>query len=430
MDLTENIKKGMKEGRYDDTLMYLYSCDKNDTAKYADRYLDVIDCFEQTFGKKDEIALFSAPGRTEIGGNHTDHQHGCVLAGSVNLDVIAAAAPNGTNEIRIQSRGYSMDVININDLEVKEEQYDKAISLIRGVVKKFVDLGYEVKGFDAYTISNVLKGSGLSSSAAFEVLVGTIINGLFADNEVSAVDIAKFGQYAENVYFGKPSGLMDQMASSVGSVVSIDFESTENPIIKKVDFDLKGHGYALCIIDSGADHADLTHEYAAVTEDMKEVAAYFGKEYLREVDEKDFMANMKDIREKLKNDRAVLRAFHFFHDTRRAVDEAKALEENDFDRFFKLSKESGRSSYMYLQNVYASSMPKSQAMSVTLAMCDELLGDRGAYRVHGGGFAGTVQAFVPFDMLDEFKTRIEAVLGEGMCHVLSIRPTGGYELKL
>ena len=430
MKTTEQIKKNIISGEYDEQFCYIYSCEKDSVKKYADRYIEVMEGFEEIFGKSEEMALFSAPGRTEIGGNHTDHQHGCVLAASVNLDVIGAVALNGTNQIRIKSKGYDMDVVDLDDLEINEAQYDKAISLIKGVAKKFVDMGYEIKGFDAYTISNVLKGSGLSSSAAFEVLVGTIINGLFANNEVSAVDIAKIGQYAENVYFGKPSGLMDQMASSVGSVVSIDFESTESPVIKKVDFDLKSKGYALCIIDSGADHADLTCEYAAVPQEMKAVAEYFGKEYLRQVDEADFMANIKSIREKLGNDRAVLRAYHYFNDTRRAVEQADAIREGDFDKFFEINKQSGRSSFMYLQNIYANSMPTSQAMSVALMMCEELLNGKGSYRVHGGGFAGTVQAFVPFDMLDNFKQKMEAVLGEGMCHVLSIRPVGGYELKL
>lgn len=427
MRSVQEFKDDLKNGQYADILTYIYGT--ADTQKYAQRYIEVIDEFEKTFGKAEEIALFSAPGRTEIGGNHTDHQHGCVLAASVNLDVIAAARPNGTNQVRIQSRNYKMDVIDLDDLGVHEEQFDKAIALIRGVLKKFVDLGYPVQGFDAYTISNVLKGSGLSSSAAFEVLVGTIINGLFCNSEVTPVDIAKFGQYAENVYFGKPSGLMDQMASSVGSVVAIDFESTENPKINKVDMNLQKYGYSLCIIDSGADHADLTDEYATIPSDMKEVAQFFGKQYLREVDEKEFKANMKALREKIKNDRAVLRAMHFFNDNKYAQIEADALRMDDFDTFLKFNKASGRSSYMYLQNIYTASMPKSQAVAITLALCDEILGERGSYRVHGGGFAGTVQAFVPDDMLDEFKTRIEAVLGEGMCHVLSIRPVGGYELK-
>lgn len=427
MRSTQEIKQSLKNGQYSEILAYIYR--SVDTEKYADRYLEVIDEFEKTFGEAEELALFSAPGRTEIGGNHTDHQHGCVLAASVNLDVIAAARPNGTNQIRIQSRNYKMDIIDLDDLEIHEEQFDKAIALIRGVVRKFVDLGYPVKGFDAYTISNVLKGSGLSSSAAFEVLVGTIINGLFCDNEVKPVEIAKFGQFAENVYFGKPSGLMDQMASSVGSVVAIDFESTENPKIEKVDLNLQQYGHALCIIDTGADHADLTSEYATIPADMKEVAAFFGKEYLREVNENEFMSNIKEIREKIQNDRAVLRAIHFFNDNRYAQEEAEALKNYDFETFLKLNRLSGRSSYMYLQNIFAASMPKAQAVSLTLALCDKILGDRGSYRVHGGGFAGTVQAFVPLDMLDEFKEKIEAVLGEGMCHVLSIRPVGGYELK-
>ncbi len=429
MKSVNDTKNAIINGEYNDKLKYLYACDDSNVKYYADRYIDVIDSFEETFGKARDIALFSAPGRTEIGGNHTDHQHGCVLAGSVNLDVIAAARPNGTNTVRIQSRNYKMDVIDLDDLEIHKEQFDKAIALIRGVIKRFVDLGYDVEGFDAYTTSNVLKGSGLSSSAAFEVLVGTIINGLFANTEVSPIEIAKFGQYAENVYYNKPSGLMDQMASSVGSVVAIDFKSVEEPAVNKVEFDLNKHGHALCIIDSGADHAELTDEYAAVPADMKEVAGFFGKDYLREVDKDEFYANIKNIREKINNDRAVLRAIHFFDENERVQKEVEALKNDDFEQFRALVKESGHSSYMYLQNVFAPSMPKAQAVSLTIALCDRILGDRGAYRVHGGGFAGTVQAFVPFDMLDEFKNKIEAVLGDGMCHVLSIRPVGGYELK-
>ncbi len=425
---TQIIKEGLKNGSYKQQLSMLYVCPEEQTKSYADRYLDVLNSYEEVFGTVEEAALFSAPGRTEIGGNHTDHQHGCVLAGSVNLDVIAAACPNGTDQIRIQSRNYPMDEISLNDLEVNEAQFDKAISLIRGVVKKFVDLGYPVKGFNAYTISNVLKGSGMSSSAAFEVLVGTIINGLFCNNEVSPVEIAKFSQYAENVYFGKPSGLMDQMASSVGSAVAIDFRDTNEPVIEKVAFDFAKSGHALCIVDSGADHADLTHEYASIPADMKQVAAFFGKEVLRDVDEKEFMENIPQLRKKINNDRAVLRAFHFFHDNRYAQEEVAALKANDFKQFCALVRKSGASSFMYLQNVFASSMPEEQSVSLALALCDEILGERGAYRVHGGGFAGTVQAFVPNDMLEEFRSRIEAVLGVGRCHILSIRPVGGYQL--
>lgn len=420
---------GLRNGAYREQLEYIYSCNSEKVDFYAERYIDVIDSFTKTYGDAQDIALFSAPGRTEIGGNHTDHQHGCVLAGSVNLDVIAAARPNGTNTVRIQSRNYAMDVIELDDLEIHEEQFDKAIALIRGILKKFTELSVEVKGFDAYTTSNVLKGSGLSSSAAFEVLVGTVINGLFADNRISPIEIAQIGQYAENVYFNKPSGLMDQMASSVGSVVSIDFNDTEKPIVNKVEFNLSKHQHALCIIDSGADHADLTDEYATIPSDMKEIAAYFGKQYLREVDPDEFYKNIRNIRNKINNDRAVLRAIHFFNDNQTAQDEVKALENDDFEEFLRLIRKSGQSSYMYLQNIYASSMPKQQAVAVVLAICDKLLGNRGAFRVHGGGFAGTIQAFVPFDMLDSFKEEMENVVGKDMCHILSIRPVGGYELK-
>ncbi len=426
---TNELKKQLKNGEFNEKLAYMYACEKEDAQKYADRYLKVIDGFGEAFGGSDEIRLFSAPGRTEIGGNHTDHQHGCVLAASLNLDVIGAASLNGTNKVRIKSEGYPMDEIDLDDLEVHTEQYGKAISLIRGILKAFADKGYKLAGFDAYTISSVLKGSGMSSSAAFEVLVGNFVNSLFANDEVDAVEIAKIGQFSENVYFGKPCGLMDQMASSVGSVVAIDFNDTKNPIIEKVKFDFTKSGHSLCIIDSGADHADLTDEYASIPSEMKKVAEFFGKDFLREVDPTEFNAKMADVRKAINNDRAILRAIHFFNDNERARDEVKALKNDDFEMFCDLIKKSGYSSYMYLQNVYASSMPAQQAVSLTLALCDEILGENGAYRVHGGGFAGTVQAFVPNDMLEEFKNKIESVLGSGMCHILSIRPVGGCEVK-
>lgn len=426
---TIELKKKLNNGDFADKLALMYACGKEDTKKYADRFLEVIDGFEKTFGGSEEMRLFSAPGRTEIGGNHTDHQHGCVLAASLNLDVIGAAALNGTNIVRIQSKGYPIDEIDLDNLEVDETQYEKASALIRGILKKFSDMGYKLRGFDAYTISSVLKGSGMSSSAAFEVLVGNIVNGFFANGEVDAVEIAKIGQFAENVYFGKPSGLMDQMASSVGSVVAIDFNDTNKPIIERVDFDFSTSGHALCIIDSGADHADLTSEYAGITDEMKKVAEFFGKEYLREVDPVEFTDKLSEVRKAVKNDRAILRAIHFFNDNQRAQDEVEALKNNDFESFCDMIKKSGYSSYMYLQNVFAASMPYNQAVSLALALCDEILGENGAYRVHGGGFAGTIQAFVPYDMLDEFKEKIEAVLGKGMCHVLSIRSIGGCELK-
>ena len=422
----EEVITKLQNGEFDSALKELYVTD--DATCQRERYMSVINGYADIFGNVEELALFSAPGRTEIGGNHTDHQHGCIIAGSVNLDVIAAVSFNNENIVRIKSKGYPMDEVSLDDLEIHKEEYDKAISLIRGVLKKISSMGYEIKGFNAYTESNVMKGSGLSSSAAFEVLIGTIVNNLCANNEISPVEIAKIGQFAENVYYNKPSGLLDQMASSVGAVVAVDFKDNDAPVVRKVDFNLSDYNHSLCIIDSGADHADLTHEYAAVTEEMRLVSEFFGKKFLREVSKSDFMANLKDIRKAVNNDRAILRAIHYFNDSDRAVAETEAVENGDFAEFCKLNRESGRSSFMYLQNVYASSMPKSQAVSLTLALCDEILGDKGSFRVHGGGFAGTVQAFVPNDMVDEFKSKIEAVLGEGMCHILSIRPVGGYRL--
>ena len=422
----EEVITKLQNGDLDDAIKELYVTD--DASCQRERYMSVINGYADIFGDAEELALFSAPGRTEIGGNHTDHQHGCIIAGSVNLDVIAAVSFNNENIVRIKSKGYPMDEVSLDDLEIHKEEYDKAISLIRGVLKKISSMGYEIKGFNAYTESNVMKGSGLSSSAAFEVLIGTIVNNLCANNEISPVEIAKIGQFAENVYYNKPSGLLDQMASSVGAVVAVDFKDNDAPVVRKVDFNLSDYDHSLCIIDSGADHADLTHEYAAVTEEMRLVSEFFGKKFLREVSKSDFMANLKDIRKTVNNDRAILRAIHYFNDSDRAVAETEAVEKGDFAEFCKLNRESGRSSFMYLQNVYASSMPKSQAVSLTLALCDEILGDKGSFRVHGGGFAGTVQAFVPNDMVDEFKSKIEAVLGEGMCHILSIRPVGGYRL--
>ena len=425
LNKTEIINR-IKSGQLDHALEYLYVTDNAE--KQRERYLSLLRGYEENFGEASELSLFSAPGRTEIGGNHTDHQHGCVLAGSVNLDVIAAVSFNGENIVRVKSKGYPLDEVSLDDLEAKETEQGKSVSIIRGIIKKVAELGYEIKGFNAYTESNVLQGSGLSSSAAFEVLVGTILSHLFANNKIDAVEIAKIGQFAENVYYGKPCGLLDQMASSVGAVVAMDFKDTTAPVVNKVDFDLASYGHSLCIIDSGADHADLTDEYAAVTREMRAVANFFGKDFLREIEKSEFFAELKEVRAAVRNDRAILRAMHYFNDSARAVAETEAIKKGDFAEFCRLSRESGRSSYMYLQNVYASSMPKAQAVSLALAMCDEILGDKGAYRVHGGGFAGTIQAIVPNDMVADFKAKIEAVFGNEMCHILSIRPTGGYRL--
>lgn len=384
--------------------------------------------FAATFGSAPE-RYFSAPGRTEIGGNHTDHQRGRVLAGAVNLDTIAAVRCNGTDTIRILSKGYPMSEVDLSYLLPVEDEVNTTPALIRGVAARFKELGCEVHGFDAYVESTVLAGSGLSSSAAFEVLVGTIINGLFFDCKVSQPEIAMIGQYAENVFFGKPCGLMDQTASAVGGMVTIDFADPNAPDICPVEFDFASCGHALCIIDSGADHADLTDEYAAVTQEFKALCAYFGKEVLTQVAEEDFYAAIPVLRASC-GDRAVMRGIHEYAENKRVTQQVAALREGNFDRFLALIKESGYSSYMYLQNVIPAGYVQHQDMAVALGLCEHYLQGRGAYRVHGGGFAGTVQAFVPFDLLESFRAGIDGALGEGACHVLSIRPQGGVEMEV
>lgn len=424
---THDAIEKLRDGSFDEVFEKVYVCDKEKCSAYAERFQKVIRSYVDSFGEAEEIGLFSAPGRTEIGGNHTDHQHGAVLAASVNLDVIAAASPNGSNIIRIQSEGFPLDEVCLDDLSPKKEEENRAAALIRGIAAKFTEMGYTLGGFNAYTTSNVLKGSGLSSSAAFEVLVGVIMNHLFCGGEISDIEIAKIGQYSENVYFGKPSGLMDQMASSVGGIVSIDFEDTEKPLVQKIEFDFPKAAHALCIIDSGADHADLTDEYAAIPKEMKAVASVFGKKYLRQVEKAALMEKIAEVRE-VAGDRAVLRSLHFYQDHEKAIAEARALREKDFKAFLDLVKASGYSSYMYLQNVNVTGATSEQAVGYVLALCDELLEGEGAFRVHGGGFAGTVQAFVPFDKLESFKAKMEAAVGAGRCHILSIRPVGGIEI--
>ena len=383
--------------------------------------------FSAAFGGAPE-RYFSAPGRTEIGGNHTDHQRGRVLAAAVNLHTCAAVRLNGTSTIRILSKGYPVSVVDVTQLTPVESEINSTPALIRGVAARFTQLGCKVEGFDAYCESSVLPGSGLSSSAAYEVLIGTIINHLFIEGKVSQPEIAMIGQYAENVFFGKPCGLMDQMASAVGNLVTIDFFDKENPVVEPVDFDFASCGHALCIIDSGADHADLTDEYAAIPGEIKAVAAYFGKEVLSQIDEKDFYAAIPALRKEC-GDRAVMRSIHFYQENARVPQQVAALKAGDFDKFLSLVKQSGYSSYMYLQNVIPAGYKAHQDVAVALGLCEHYLEGKGAYRVHGGGFAGTVQAFVPFEILDRFQTGIDAVLGQGACHVLSIRPQGGVEME-
>ena len=373
--------------------------------------------------QKDPDYIFSAPGRTEIGGNHTDHQHGCVLAGTVNRETVAAVKANKDNRVRIDSDGYPFFEVDLNDLSVHDNEKATSVSVVRGIAARLKQLGHEVGGFDACVTSEVPAGSGLSSSAAFEVLIGTIFNELYGCGCTPEL-IAQIGQYAENNYFGKPCGLMDQTASACGNIITIDFKDPSKPIIKPVNFDFATSGYALCIIDTGANHADLTDDYAGITIEMKQIASHFNKEVLRDVDESDFYDRLKELRESY-GDRACLRAIHFFNEQRRVAGQVKALEENDFAAFLDLIKESGRSSWMMLQNVIPAGSIQHQNVAFALALVEKLLSGKGAFRVHGGGFAGTIQAFVPNDIVDTFVKEVDKVLGEGSCQIMSIRNTGG-----
>ena len=380
--------------------------------------------FQAQFQKQADY-IFSAPGRTELSGNHTDHQHGCVLAAAVNRETLAAVAPNGTMTVNLQSEGYPMCRIDLNDLAVHPKEVGKTASLIRGVAAKFAEYG--LQGFDAYVTSTVLSGSGLSSSAAFEVLVGNIFNFLCGAGK-TAVEIAQIGQYAENVYFGKPSGLMDQTASSVGNIIGIDFADPAAPVVTPIPFDFSVSGYSLCIIDTGASHADLTDEYAAITRELKAVCRFFGKEYLRDLPEETFFARIADVRREV-GDRAVLRAIHVYEENRRVAAQTEALLRGDFPGFLAYVRESGMSSWRLLQNVVPAGRIEAQEVAYALTVAEALLHGRGACRVHGGGFAGTIQAFVPNDILEAFQTGMDAALFPGSCQVMSIRKTGGVLLE-
>ena len=419
----QGLKAELFSGKYDNTFKKLYPNNTN----AAERYAYVVDKFVDKYGDSDGLRLFSAPGRTEVGGNHTDHQQGCVLAAGVDLDVIAVARKTDTGIIRIQSEGFAEDIIDLNILIPQDDEIEHAPALVRGVAARFKQLGYEIGGFDAYTTSNVLKGSGLSSSAAFEVLVCTLLNSLYNEEKMDSVEKAIVSQYAENEFFKKPCGLMDQMACSYGGFVGIDFDDPANPVIEKVDFDFNAVNHSLCIVDTGGCHADLTGDYAGVPAEMKAVAAYFGKGVLRDVNEQEFYSAIPKLRE-IVSDRAVLRAIHFFDDNRRAVTLKEKLKANDFDGFKQTILESGKSSLQCLQNVFAASNPSEQGLTLALTLTEKILEGKGAFRVHGGGFAGTIQAFVPNDILPTYKQKIERIFGEDKCYVLSIRPVGGVEV--
>ena len=399
---------------------------KEDTfSSHYERYLKVVADFESLYenAADREVALFSAPGRSEIGGNHTDHNHGLVLAAGISLDAIAVASKNDEGIVRVKSAGYPMDTVDCNELEPNEKEYGKSQAIVRGIIARFKQLGYNAGGFDATTSSQVLSGSGLSSSAAFEVLVGTILNHLYNDGKVPMPEIAKIAQYSENVYFGKPCGLLDQMACAVGGFVSIDFEDTSKPVINAIDFDFAKSGHSLVIVDTKGSHSNLTDDYAAVRSEMENVAGFFGKNVLREIEKKDVIANAAALSEKL-GERAVLRALHFFGENEKVIAQTDALLKNDFEAFKSLIIASGRSSYMYNQNVYTCKNPTNQPLSLALCVSEQLLSGKGAWRVHGGGFAGTIQAFVPDELVGEYTDAMKSIFGDDSCYVLSIRKGG------
>lgn len=420
----KELIKAISDGTYDSNLAVVYVTE-SEIQRQKPRYVELLETFGELFGYDREVRIMSAPGRTEICGNHTDHNHGKVLAASINLDAVAVVSKNDDNIVRVKSKGHKMNVVQLSDLEPSSGNFGDSTSLVRGVAAGIKNLGYEVSGFDACTASDVMGGSGLSSSAAFEVLLGTAFSYLFNDGKISAVDIAKIAQYSENVHFGKPCGLLDQMASSVGSFVTIDFEDTENPVIKKIDFDFEKTDYSLCIVDTHGNHSDLTDDYAAVRCEMEEVAKAMGKNVLRRIDFADFKKAIPSLTDKV-NDRALLRAMHFYNENIRVANAVDALEKNHFDEFLNIITKSGFSSYMYNQNVFTPANPTEQKLSLALCLSDDI--NPGAFRVHGGGFAGTIQAFVENSKLEEYKNIMDSVFGEGSCHVLNIRPVGGYQV--
>ena len=424
----DSLSEALSSGACDERLAALYGLDGRQESVLAarNRALRILEAFREAFAPSADtpIGLFSGPGRTEIGGNHTDHQHGRVLCGSVDLDMLACAAPNGSDVVRVLSEGYPRLEVDLADLNPVSAEEGSSAALVRGVAKGLTKLGHQLHGVDVYMNSTVLSGSGLSSSAAYEILIGVIFNYFFCEGKEDAVSLARIGQYAENVHFGKPCGLMDQMGSAVGGAVSIDFANPAAPHVHPVAFDFSRSGHALCIVDTGSDHADLTADYAAIPAEMGSVAAFFGKQYLREVSYELFWDAIPALRRKC-GDRAVLRALHFYEDDARVARDVEALEAGDFEAFLANIRSSGLSSALHLQNIWSVSNPRNQAVAVTLALGERLLAGKGAIRVHGGGFAGTVQAFVPNEMVPVFRFGMETVLGRGKCHILHIRPEGG-----
>lgn len=422
---TRRIISEIENGNYDNLFLDIY-VDENKISYQKQRYVNAIESYIEEFGE-DDVEIYSAPGRSEVGGNHTDHQHGEILAASINLDAIGIVKKTDDMKVSILSKGYTLTTISLENLDMQEEEKETTIALIKGVVAGLANRGYKIGGFKAYITSDVLIGAGLSSSAAYETLIGNIVSGLYNNMSVSAEEIAIIGQFAENVYFGKPCGLMDQMACSVGNMVHVDFADINNPKVEKVTFDLNKYGYSLCITDTKGSHADLTVDYAAVPEEMKKVAAFFGKEVLLGLTVDDILENIVKVREQV-GDRGVLRALHFIRENERVQKEVSYLSDEDIEGFLKTVAASGNSSYKYLQNVYSNADVQHQNVSLALAISEDFLGDNGVSRVHGGGFAGTIQAFVKNDIVIEYQKIMDKVFGQGACSVLKIRKYGGMKV--
>ena len=422
---TRRIISEIENGNYDNLFLDIY-VDEDKISYQKQRYVNAIESYIEEFGE-DDVEIYSAPGRSEVGGNHTDHQHGEILAASINLDAIGIVKKTDDMKVSILSKGYTLTTISLENLDMQEEEKETTIALIKGVVAGLANRGYKIGGFKAYITSDVLIGAGLSSSAAYETLIGNIVSGLYNNMSVSAEEIAIIGQFAENVYFGKPCGLMDQMACSVGNMVHVDFADINNPKVEKVTFDLNKYGYSLCITDTKGSHADLTVDYAAVPEEMKKVAAFFGKEVLLGLTVDDILENIVKVREQV-GDRGVLRALHFIRENERVQKEVSYLSDEDIEGFLKTVAASGNSSYKYLQNVYSNADVQHQNVSLALAISEDFLGDNGVSRVHGGGFAGTIQAFVKNDIVIEYQKIMDKVFGQGACSVLKIRKYGGMKV--
>ncbi|MCR5095744.1 MAG: galactokinase [Erysipelotrichaceae bacterium] len=420
MNYTE-LKEYISSGQLDETIRQVICND--DVSEEKKRYLSLLEDAYKLYGDGD-YHFVSSPGRSEIGGNHTDHQHGHVVAAGLNIDNLCVVKANDLNVVNYADRVFSIAPVDLSNLSVRESEVNTSESLIRGIAFRLNDLGFRYGGFDALCESRVLVGSGISSSACFEMMLVEIFNSLYNEDRVSPVDRAKIGQYAENFYFGKPSGLLDQMAISVGGLVAIDFKDIEKPQIESHEFSFADYGYELLLIDTKGDHSDLSHEYAAVPNEIKEVGAQLGVKFLADTSRDELLKNLKEIREKVGNDRAILRAIHFFNEDRRAIEEKEAIANKDVERLLKLMKESGRSSFEYLQNVYPASRVNSQSLALALALADMYLGERGTYRVHGGGFEGTIQAVVPAEILDGFKEMMYSVFGEDCILQVRVRPFG------